>query len=636
MNFENVIEDIKELKGLTLTSITPSTPPIVLVDINLDENKFFLLNSTGKSVGRSLNQLKEVWKSLQLNGFVNVDQALYGSGSSRNQPETIIAHLPYVQHFKYKQRKHLLLRKKKVHASGTLSELTHEETKRIKKQIDNQKSIQLEAFGNSLGTSVDNLNDSLSSIYEKYPGEAELHVLTKVMEGFRELKYQVDASVVGLDVESIGVSVEEKEVEIPPSLESLIDLPEVTGVDDTKEGDETDDVFEPTSILKPRVRRQTPAFSLIYDRLIYNEIEIQPEYQRKDRIWKLEQRSRLIESILIGLPLPIFYFGERKNGNWAVIDGLQRITTIQDFMQDKFSLYKLEEATEYEGIKYSQLSRIDTRKIREFELTAYIVDIEEGKERFITELFHRINTYGVKLSPQEIRTAIHLGNSVTFLKYLAASQPFISATHNKINPERQKDIELCLGAISYMIFGFKNFNFSRYDDFLRNGMRWLNEHSIKIEVNDDGTQSIKDISNQLNLLARSYVKALQFSQELFGDDAFKKQLYSDSTAPVNKPLFELIVSVFSFLSDKQKEKLIINKLKFLDVFFGAIESDSEKYAIWESTRYSDQNRGFNYSISLSTGKRVTVVYRFESLIKMLESILDEPVKFDGVGELSNA
>jgi hypothetical protein len=76
MDFDKVIEDIKELKGLTLTSITPRTPPIILVDINLDENKFFLLNSSDKSVGRPLNQLREVWESLKIQGFVNVEQAL--------------------------------------------------------------------------------------------------------------------------------------------------------------------------------------------------------------------------------------------------------------------------------------------------------------------------------------------------------------------------------------------------------------------------------------------------------------------------------------------------------------------------------------------------------------------------------
>lgn len=641
MEFEKVIDDLRRLKGLSLTSITPSTPPLVLVDINVKENKYFVLNKSGTAVGRSLNQLKEIWDALCINGFVNVDQALYGSGSSRNQPETLLAHLPYVQHFKYRHKKHLLLRQEKVHEFGELSELSFEETRQIKKKIDRRKSFRLDEFGSSLNYTIEALDRSLANIYEKYPGEAEVHILSKVIGNFQQLKKSIEDSVVTLDDFDMEHFQNTNQVNVP--LESVLESPIILGVDDSAEGDDTDSSVDSEDRSNssnkdepPRVRRQTPTCALIYDRLIYKEIEIQPEYQRKDRIWSMEQRSRLIESILIGLPLPIFYFAERKNGNWAIIDGLQRITTIQDFMQDKFALEKLGENSKYNGVRYSELSRIETRKIREFELTAYVVDIEDGREPFITELFHRINTYGLKLSPQEIRTAIHLGSSVSYLKYLASSAAFVHATHGKVRTERQKDVELCLGAMSFMIFGFRTFNYNKYDDFLKQGMDWLNKFEVDIDANEDGTIVAKSLPDSLISLETRFLSSLEFTSKLFGEDAFKKELYSDSKAPVNKPLFELIVSVFSMLTNGQRRRLLEKKTTFFNEFFGAIESDSTSYATWDSSRYEELQRGFNYSISLSTGKKATVLYRFNSLLKMLEIVLGESVNFRGIAEVRNA
>ncbi|MVD67329.1 DUF262 domain-containing protein, partial [Vibrio cholerae] len=82
-----------------------------------------------------------------------------------------------------------------------------------------------------------------------------------------------------------------------------------------------------------------------------------PEYQRKDRIWPIKDRARLIESILLGLPLPVFYFAERANKDaesevdfdWVVIDGLQRTTTLVDFVQGKFALKDLNQLPKYDN-----------------------------------------------------------------------------------------------------------------------------------------------------------------------------------------------------------------------------------------------------------------------------------------------
>ncbi|WEI17849.1 DUF262 domain-containing protein [Acinetobacter proteolyticus] len=317
----------------------------------------------------------------------------------------------------------------------------------------------------------------------------------------------------------------------------MVDLSEITGID---EGivDELDDSFseqesknrEIQELQIPNIRRQTPSLALLYDRLRYKEIEIQPEYQRKDRIWDDKRKSRLIESILMGLPLPIFYFGERiKNDHWIVIDGLQRLTTIQDFMKGDFPL-KLDDDSpllHLNGKTYRNFDRKEARAIREYEITAYVIDVNEeydnngGEDRFIIELFHRINTYGVRLSEQEIRSAINFGTSVYYLKFLASSKTFIKATTNIVNPQRQKDVELCLTAMAFMIFGYENFNTNSYNTFLSSAMKWINKQSFK-KVEVDGHEDYQSDSAVINQLTQKFESSLNLCVELFGENAFKK------------------------------------------------------------------------------------------------------------------
>ncbi|EFT6835464.1 DUF262 domain-containing protein, partial [Salmonella enterica] len=200
-----------------------------------------------------------------------------------------------------------------------------------------------------------------------------------------------------------------------------------------------------------RITSKTPVLSLIFDRVHFGDIELQPDFQRKDRIWNNEKKSKLIESILLKLPLPVFYFGNRiAEDKWVVVDGLQRITTIYDFMSGEFKLSKLDILEDLNGKEFGELTRTEQRAIREYEITAYFIEMNKDSTDLIVELFHRINTYGVKLSDQEIRSALNQGSSVKFLRYLASKNEFKQATHGKVKPDRQKDMELCLAALAFI------------------------------------------------------------------------------------------------------------------------------------------------------------------------------------------
>jgi hypothetical protein len=616
MRFEDILSDIQQLIGLKLLSINPTTPSMEIVRCEIDKGSYFIrVEGSKRESSRSIKELMTIWNRLKLQGYVSVDVALNGSGTSRNQPETIFANLPYIQHFKYKKRKHLILRNRDVHPRGELLELSDKETKLVRKQIDNQLDISFQHLNLSQIDAIEHINKSLSIILTKYSGEVELKDVEAAMSKLTNVREMINDATVNVDSEIRNHNTNEENPLRNMKLENLADSPEVTGVYDgqNEDEDEDEDATQETlveqaltnyeikkSLITPRIRQLNPTFSLIYDRLRYGELKI-PEYQRKTGIWGPKEKAKLIESILLGLPLPIFYFAEKENGDWIIVDGLQRITTMLDFINNHLTLTKLDELSNLNDKTFQDLDRSSQRKIREFQLTSYVIDMEEGNSRFISELFHRINTFGVKLSPQEIRNAVNIGQSVSFLHDLANTDEFLRITNNKINPIRQKDLEVCLSAISFMIYGYEDYNYTRQDDFLSYTMEFLN----------------KTTPNEREKIKESFTDSLLLCEEVFGTEAFLKDLNPKKSSPISKPLFEILIPVFSCISKNQKDKLKSYKEDFVTCLYDAIKYDSKNYASWISETYIESERGFNYSISQSTGKRVTVLYRFESLLSIL-------------------
>jgi len=619
MHFRDVLEDIEKLVGKELHSINPKTPSIYVTLLDRKLEKYFVSNSpSARGTGRSFRELEDIWNELSVKAFSNVDQALYGGGSSRNQPETVFAHLPYIQHFKYKNRKHLLLRNKTVHELGVLSELQSSELRTIRKKIDNYTALSNQAIADSQTSIIQNLRAAFDAVTKKFPGDVIVEDAESALHSLMQLNHQVSEAIVTLDG-VIQTSKEEEKVDTGPdkTIDELLDDESLTGIENDDEKEE----IGPIAKGKTKIRQLTPVVSLIYDRLSFEEIELQPDFQRKDRVWPEPRKSKLIESILMGLPLPVFYFAEKPNGDWIIVDGLQRITTIYDFMRGKFELNGLEVLKDLNGKKFSSLERAEQRKIREYPLTAHLIDMATDNDNIIVELFHRINTYGIKLSDQEIRSALNQGTSVKFLRYLASTSEFKSATHGKIKSDRQKDMELCLSALSFMLLGYKNFD-NHYNKYLSDAMEDMNAHSLKLEDEDsldDGSSKLSiEHSPVYGLIANKFKNGLRIAEQVFGDYAFKKTPDAAKKIPVSKPLFELIVTYFSELSEEQSKQVVFHRDSLIDMLYEAIDKDSSDYANWESDKYEGEGRGLQYSISQSTGKNVTVRFRFESFREILK------------------
>ncbi|WP_140180233.1 DUF262 domain-containing protein [Providencia stuartii] len=632
MKFKHILLDIEKLVGEPLQAINPKTAPIYITKFDREIKSYYVSNSPnylGNS--RPFTELEAIWNDLIYKGFCNVDQALYGSGSSRNQPETIFAHLPYIQHFRFKGKKHIFLRTDSVHELGTLSELTGDDLSILLSKIDNYLSLSNQNISIRQNEVLTQLKVILNNIDRGLSYASISKELSRTIKTLDSLEDDVNNSIVTLKNELYQISEGEgsynKLTEIR-SVEDIIEDEAFTGIEN--ESDVDDDLIINEEIVHYennkdglRIRHITPVLSLIYDRLSFKEIELQPDFQRKDRIWSMEKRSKLIESILMGLPLPAFYFAEKKNGDWIVVDGLQRITTVFDFMKDSFKLANLTTLDDtYNGTYFSELSRLDKRKIREYQITAHVIDAESDKDSLIVELFHRINTYGVKLSNQEIRSAMYQGSSVTFLRYLSSSPEFIESTNSKVSPQRQKDMELCLSALSYIVLGYKDFNYSTYNEFLSLTMKVINKHKLFLEDADSIDEGLALISKNSDIiffkLENKFKQGLRLAHKVFDGSAFRKSSTVGKSAPISKPLFEVIVAIFANLDKNQIEQLLLNIDDFINELSQAIDSDSTEFAIWESDKYQIENRGFMYSISASTGKRVTILYRFNAFRNIIK------------------
>jgi hypothetical protein len=245
--------------------------------------------------------------------------------------------------------------------------------------------------------------------------------------------------------------------------------------------------------------------------------------------------------------------------------------------------------------------------------------VSNESDEMVRELFQRINTSGKNLSYQEIRSALYPGPANRFLKYMAETPEFINSTPLSINPERMLDLEFILRATSYIYFGYNKFNYKKYDDFLCDTLKELNAFEFEFDKNINSSHEVYQEIDQ------SLKSAFDTIKLIFGADAFRKE----ATGRMNKSLFELLVSTFALMNEEQRKVVITEPIasKIKNKLFEMIRDDSTEYAQWSSEVFTLQNRGFDYSISNSTGKYVTIKYRFDSFISMLNQIAGLDFKF---------
>jgi hypothetical protein len=201
-----------------------------------------------------------------------------------------------------------------------------------------------------------------------------------------------------------------------------------------------------------------------------------PDYQR-DMVWTPKQQSRFIESILIKLPVP-FIFGADvgqgdREGALEIIDGSQRIRTLDNFLSNKLVLVGLKKLTEAIGMRFSDLSK--PRQMRFKRTTVRVIELtEKADEDARREMFDRLNSGGTRLTTMEVRRGVVDGPFMSFITECAANEIFKSLVPlNERNAKRKEYEEFVLRYFAYLN-NYQGFQKS-VDDFLTDYLRSKNE-----------------------------------------------------------------------------------------------------------------------------------------------------------------
>lgn len=345
--------------------------------------------------------------------------------------------------------------------------------------------------------------------------------------------------------------------------------------------------------------------SMLHSRLNATELDLTPDFQRQANVWDVKRKSRLIESILLRIPLPSFYFSEDEDGVYAVVDGLQRICAMFHFTDvdalnnttgsnlTPLKLAGLQYLKDLEGLEFKDLDRKYQRRISEHEISTNIIRAgTPGAVKF--NVFARLNQGGMPLNAQEIRNAIFPGIWRRHLGELAEHPIFLTATENKVRTARQQDMELIL---RYIALWQLHSPFSRpsgqtLDEFLNNTV----EHALSKWSND-----------KWSLLKSDFLTALVSARMVFGSNAFRKITTSGNRKPINRGLFEAELIVLTKFSATEIEKLSLQK---------DIVSHELAYAL-------ENNAPFMQSLLYGTGSPDASNIRIETLSNIFKRVLND-------------
>ena len=310
-------------------------------------------------------------------------------------------------------------------------------------------------------------------------------------------------------------------------------------------------ITKPYDPLKVDILPQTLSIQAIIDRLENNEIDLEPDFQRRKDLWSEKDQSRLIESILIRIPLPAFYFDGRNDDCWTVVDGLQRISTINNFVvrksEDvfKLKLTDLEYLVEFNGKTFEELPRPMQRRIRECQIYCYC--IRGGTPDDVTSsIFKRLNTGGLPLSLAEIRNAVYRGNASTLVRQMAESNCFKNATRNKIHSTRMEDRDFTARFLAFYVLGYEKYT-GDMNAFLEECMSYV-KNNLDVQ--------------RCNQILKTFEESMLVCYSLFEKNSFRKISKNGKFGPLNKSLFEsLSVSVAKLNSNEQN--LLIQNQEFV-------------------------------------------------------------------------
>jgi hypothetical protein len=241
-------------------------------------------------------------------------------------------------------------------------------------------------------------------------------------------------------------------------------------------------------------------------------IIVDPEWQR-NYVWDRARASKLIESFLLDIPVPVVYLNKTGDGKYEVIDGLQRLTSVFDFFDNKYVLQRLDVRTELNGKKFQDLPNQDQEKLEDVTLRSF--EITHGSRDIQFIVFERLNTGGVKLNDMEIRNCLYRGVLNDLVKELPNNSDFRKAVGQSGLTKRMQDRALVLRFLA-----FHERTFHKCQHGLK---RFLNEF---LDVYRDAKPE------KIEEYRKAFVHTMKACVTVFGDSGFR--LKNETVRPGSK------------------------------------------------------------------------------------------------------
>ena len=360
--------------------------------------------------------------------------------------------------------------------------------------------------------------------------------------------------------------------------------PDEIDIDAELKKDEEFERNEPLDLTGDERRLVTQPYDLsvssLVDDIDAGRLLLRMDYQRS-YIWDDAKASRLIESLLLNVPIPVCYFAENEDGTLEVVDGQQRLQSIWRFISDKvphedrLTLRGITVLSEISGSTFEKLSQRDQRRVMNRTIRCIVIT-EDSHADIKFDVFERLNTGAVRLSDQELRNSIYRGAFNDLLKETAQYAPFQRALRGQLG-SRMEDSELVLRFVALAD------RLTAYKPPLR---QFLNEYM----------REHKDDTNTVQPLVRAFREAAETAESIFGDNAFRRINRAGSAGrTINKALFDTVMLSLYFADRAAARE---RHAEILAVFPALLDDPDFDALIGRAT--ADRARVFGRIVAFST------------------------------------
>lgn len=349
-------------------------------------------------------------------------------------------------------------------------------------------------------------------------------------------------------------------------------------------GSSEDDALGDYPIDTLHIRSENRTVFDVVRRIANGGFVMNPDFQR-DFVWDVKKQSELIESVVMRIPLPVFYLAEDKAGRTIVVDGLQRLSTFRDFLENKIRL-RLPHQESLNKKFFRDLSPKLQNRIEDCNLILYIID-SKVPEQAKLDIFKRVNS-GEVLTRQQMRNCLFTGPATRWLKEEALSELFVQATGESLDKNKMRDREFVNRFCAFYLLGVDGYKREDMDEFLAKSLEMMN-------ASDHGF---------LDDLSRKFRLSLENNYHLFGRHAFRKHEPNQTERNIiNASLWDVMsTGLLRYPRDLVKER----EDQFRTAFYALLKDEA-----------------FNDAITYSPNSTNKVKRRFEMAEKMFREVFSD-------------